>query len=242
MNLKDQAQGQMERLAALQERNRRQQDARALDHRRKEWREMWAPLQGAVERLEWMGLKQVALAGQAKQVALVRSLVVLARTALDAGGSNDALTENGAWAKLGKAVNKAAGLLGGSVQTGWAQLVCDAGEFRPPAAIEASLPLSRPGNREALLAYRDAYSPYHALARQQAPDSRDDVVRLRLLAGQLKQVTERFNFDQVPEPVRLFFAAIDSGQGAPLALLTAEVREWLDREGQTGNFIVKSIG
>lgn len=241
MSLKDQAQQLLERFEVLRERERRQADARALDHRRKEWSEMWSGLRRPVEQLDWMELKQVGLAEHGKQVALARSLIIRADTALAGGADNDGLTAEGAWAKLQKAVNKTAEVLGDSVRTGWVQLARDAGEFRAPLEIDATLPPSRPGNREAATAYRELFAQYERLRRQLAPASADDVVRLRALADQLRQVVQRFNFDQVPEAVRAFFAAVDSGQGAPLSLLTAGVREWLDKEDQTMKFVVKSL-
>ena len=241
MSLKDQAQQLIARLDVLRERQRRQEDARALNHRRKEWGEMWSGLGRAVEQLEWMGLKSVALAEHSKQVALARSLIGRADAALAGGADNKGLTEGGGWAKLEKCTNKTAEVLGESVRAGWGQLARDVGPFRTPAEIEALLPLNRPGNREAAAAYRVSFVPYERLRRQDVPTSANDVLQLSTLAAELRQVMQKFNYDQLPDAVRLFFAAIDTGQGAPLNLLTAEVREWLDNEEQSINFVVKSI-
>lgn len=241
MNLKDQAQHLVERIEVLRERQRRQADARALDHRRREWRDMWLGLGRTLEQLDWMGLKSVCLAEHGKQLALVRGLIGRADSALTSGADNEVLTEGGAWGKLEKCVNKTTEVLAESVRNGWGQLIRDAGPFRRPTEIEASLPLSRPGNRDAAALYRASFVPYDRLGRQAAPASADDVLLLRALAEELRVVMQRFNYDQLPDAVRAFFTAIDLGQGAPLNLLTAEVREWLDNEGQSANFVVKSI-
>lgn len=241
MSLKEQAQQLSERLEVLRERQRRQTDARALDHRRKDWREIWSGLAQRVEQLDWMGLKSAGLAEHGKQVALARSLISHACIALAGGADNKGLTEGGAWAKLEKCTNKTTEVMGKSVRAGWIQLVSEVGSFRTPVEVEASLPLSRPGNREAAFAYRASFARYERLKRQEAPTSVDDVELLRALADELKQVRQRFNYDELPDAVRAFFTAIDSGEGAPLKLLTPEVREWLDNEGQSINFVVKSI-
>jgi hypothetical protein len=242
MSLKNQAEGLAVRLAVLKERGRRQHDARALDHRRKEWRELWSGLEAAINQLDWMGLKQVGLEEHRSQVSTARGLILRAEEALSAGADNAALTEGGAWAKLQKAINKTVEVLKEAVGIGWKQLVRDAGEFRAPEAIETSLPMSRPGNRATMAAYREAYGAYSRLRRQQAPNGPEDVVRLRELAERLAETVSQFNFEQLPEAVRLFFAAIDSGQGAPLRLLTREVHEWLDEQEQLDKFVVKSFG
>ena len=64
------------------------------------------------------------------------------------------------------------------------------------------------------------------------------MIALRRLAVRLQETAARFNFSEVPEAVSQFYMAISSGQGAPLALLTNEVREWLEAEGQAEVFMV----
>lgn len=45
----------------------------------------------------------------------------------------------------------------------------------------------------------------------------------------------------LPEPVKKFFQALDTG-GAPLDFLTKEVRSWLDEHGQTENYVIRRKG
>ena len=238
MNLTNRALDIKGRLLALQDWSRRKSDAQALAHRRTEWSERKAALKRISDQLEWIGLRQAALAEHQAQVKMARTLMVQAQQILTDGGANAELTDNDHWAKTLNTTEKTAALLGGYVKIGWKKHIEDLGNFRTPAAIGATLPLSRPGNPAALDAYAVVYSQYLKLARLDGPTTREDVTNLQQLATRLSELGSSFNFAQVPVAVQLFFAAIDSGKGAPLSLLTNDVRDWLEAEKHSHNFIV----
>lgn len=228
------------RLQALQEWSRRKYDAQALDNRRAEWAEQLKQLKKAVEQLDWIGIREQALTQCEQQARLVRNLIAQAAQVLADGGTDEQLTHESQWTKTLAATGKLVSQLRDAVSDGWKALIANLGAFPPPATLQATLPLSRPGNREAFNAYSQTYAQYQRLARAEGPCACDDVAAMRRLATTLQQLSARFNFDEVPEAVSQFFAAISSGTGAPLSLLTDEVRNWLVAEGQAEAFIVVS--
>jgi hypothetical protein len=238
MSLENKALDIKARLHALQDWSRRKYDAQALSHRRTEWSERRATLKRISEQLAWISLWQAALTEQQAQVKIARNLIVKAQQILADGGANAELTHDEHWAKTLNATAKTVSLLSEFMKIGWKKQIDDLGTFRTPAAIGTTLPLSRPGNRAALDTYTTVFSQYQRLTRQDGPASSDDLGTLQHLTTRLRELASSFNFAEVPEAVRRFFAAIDSGKGAPLSLLTNEVRDWLEAEGQSDTFIV----
>lgn len=228
------------RLQALREWTRRKDDARALGHRRAEWTEQFKLLKKTVDQLEWIGSREQTLEQNYPQVKLVRNLLAQAKQVLADGGSDEQLTHENQWAKTISATKSLVSRLAESVESRWKTFVADLGSFPVPATVRATLPMSRPGNRQALAAYEMTHAQYQRLARAERPGTYEDVATIRKLATHLRELATRFNFDEVPEAVSRFFAAISSGNGAPLALLTNEVRDWLVAEGQADTFFVVS--
>jgi hypothetical protein len=62
------------------------------------------------------------------------------------------------------------------------------------------------------------------------PQSSEDFERFDRLIEQLKQCWDSLNADEVPE-VALRFLKVAANQGAPLSLLTPEVKDWLTKHG-----------
>jgi hypothetical protein len=62
------------------------------------------------------------------------------------------------------------------------------------------------------------------------PQSSEDFERVDRLIEQLKQCWDSLNADEVPE-VALRFLKVAANQGAPLSLLTPEVKDWLTKHG-----------
>jgi hypothetical protein len=240
MTMMDTALDIQSRLQALQQWSRRKYDAQALDHRRAEWTEQFKLLKKAVDQLDWIGNREQTLAQCEAQVKLVRGLVARATQVLADGGTDEQLTDEDRWAKTISATKKLVTQLTEAAQSGWQTFVGDLGIFTPPGTLRVTLPMSRPGNRQALGAYEITYAQYQRLARAERPATYEDVATMRKLAAHLQELATHFNFAEVPAAVSEFFVAISSGRGAPLALLTNEVREWLEAEGQADTFVVVS--
>jgi hypothetical protein len=62
------------------------------------------------------------------------------------------------------------------------------------------------------------------------PQSSEDFERVDRLIEQLKQCWDSLNADEVPEAA-LRFLKVAANQGAPLSLLTPEVKDWLTKHG-----------
>lgn len=62
------------------------------------------------------------------------------------------------------------------------------------------------------------------------PQSSEDFDRVDRLIEQLKQCWDSLNADEVPEAV-LRFLRVAANEGAPLSLLTPEVKDWLTKHG-----------
>lgn len=240
MTMMVKAQNMQARLQALQEWSRRKSDAQALDNRRAEWTAQFKKLKKVVDQLDWIGMREHTQAECQSQVKLVRTLVAKAMEILEDGGADERLTHEDHWVKTLGATDKLVAQFSEFVAIGWNTLIADLGSFTPPRTIRATLPFSRPGNREAFDEYNQLYVRYQHLTRTDGPATLDDVLALRRLAVLLQQTAARFNFSEVPEAVSLFYVAISSGKGAPLALFTNEVRDWLEAEGQAEAFMVVS--
>jgi len=240
MTMMVKAQETQARLLALQEWSRRKYDAQALDKRRAEWTAQYKKLKKVVDQLNWVSVHEHALAKCESQVKLVRTLAAKATEILQDGGADERLTHEDHWAKTLNATEKLVSQLSEFVVIGWNRFVAELGNFTPPATIKATLPFSRPGNREAFDEYSEVHGRYQRLARMDGPATLDDVLAIRRLAALLQETAAHFNFSEVPGAVSQFYMAISTGQGAPLALFTNEVRAWLEVEGQAEAFMVVS--
>ena len=68
------------------------------------------------------------------------------------------------------------------------------------------------------------------IQRQKLPQTFDEFEKTELLIDRLREHWPNLSSDEVPETVLRFLKdAVDFG--APLNLLTTEVRDWLDRHG-----------
>lgn len=92
-----------------------------------------------------------------------------------------------------------------------------------PAKIKGVL-ASTKGNLDALVAYQQTHEAFTKLFQSQPTDP-SVVERASSLAAELVRIAARFDYDVKPE-VKVFLAAVQAG-GAPLALLTDEVLDWL---------------
>jgi hypothetical protein len=107
-----------------------------------------------------------------------------------------------------------------------------------PAVVESRLARTD-RNQEALKRYRQSYDGF-SRAGANLPESMDDVEAVRRAAENLASIAKDFDFD-VPDAVKRFLDALPQG-GAPLSLLTDEVRAWITRQGQTNRYRVIAGG
>jgi hypothetical protein len=128
------------------------------------------------------------------------------------------------WRSLLEDVDVAASDLGEALQTAWRGARKSFFAGATPTALEGQL--ARTAENDAALAkYRALHQALDA-AFQAVPGDQATVEGVKRLADALARVA--FNFD-VPEAVKTFLAAVQSVGGAPLALLTDEVIDWLKK-------------
>lgn len=108
-----------------------------------------------------------------------------------------------------------------------------------PADVRGKLARTK-ANDEAFRIYQDLYARLKA-AFDDLPGVKGDIDRVGALAAQLEQAAQAFDFD-VPAEVRQFLEAVLSVTGASLALLTPEVREWLEANGSLESYTIRSTG
>jgi len=112
------------------------------------------------------------------------------------------------------------------------------------AVPEAILDLQRkvPDLRDLADKYDRAYGTFKSLSIR-LPEVADAQQLLEACAS-IRAVKEGMVLD-LPESVKKFFDALQGASGAsgaPLALLNDDVRQWLDRHGQTENYVIRRKG
>lgn len=107
-----------------------------------------------------------------------------------------------------------------------------------PDVVETRLARTDP-NQEALRRYKQAYDGF-SRAGLTLPESMNDIEAVRQAAKNLAAIAADFDFD-VPDAVKKFLDALPQG-GAPLSLLTEEVRTWITTQGQTNRYRVIAGG
>ena len=108
-----------------------------------------------------------------------------------------------------------------------------------PAALRGKLARTK-ANDEAFRTYDALYARIKA-AFDDFPGDKGDLDKVRALAVQLEHVAQGFDFD-VPAEVKQFLEAVLSVAGAPLSLLTPEVRQWLEANGSLESYAIRSTG
>jgi hypothetical protein len=108
-----------------------------------------------------------------------------------------------------------------------------------PATLRGRLPRTAE-NDQALERYRILHQGLDA-AFAATPADRATIEQVRRLAKQLEAAARDFNFD-VPDAVKAFLEAVQSAAGAPLDLLTLEVRDWLKANNSFDSYRIRPKG
>lgn len=195
-------------------------------------------LRGAAEklpaRLETIAmLKQAGIAVEARveSVPRVRAAVAKIKGRFAQTREAVALTRGQDWNVLMRELPHVIEGLEESAATGWKGYADRLFAGDAPTAVERTL-AQTDGNKASLQRYRQAYERYARL-RASTPASATEIGELTRVAEELKQV--KFDHD-VPDSVRTFLEALP--KGAPLNLLTDEVRAWIDKHGLANRYHV----
>jgi hypothetical protein len=143
------------------------------------------------------------------------------------------------WTALLSEIDVACRDLAAAVQSAWRAHRAAVFAGDTPAALRGKLAHTK-ANDEAFTAYEALYKSLKA-AFDDLPGDKRDLEKVAALAVQLERVAQAFDFD-VPAEVKRFLEAVLSVSGAPLALLTPEVRRWLEAKGSLENYSIRSTG
>jgi len=143
------------------------------------------------------------------------------------------------WTALLGEIDGACRDLAAAVQSAWRAHRAAVFAGDTPAALRGKLARTK-ANDEAFRTYEALYTRLKA-AFDDLPGDKRDLDNVAALAVQLEQVAQAFDFD-VPAEVKQFLEAVLSVSGAPLTLLTLEVRQWLEANGSLESYTIRSTG
>lgn len=208
----------------------------AIQTRVQEWNLRLASITSLRTKHSWLGSTQAPQSKFVDEFPAVVALSAEARKRFAEGEGVEALAEGSLWTRLINATDAAIKTMEETLQSGWRQFVDGHGVIETPATLRGRLPQS-PGNKQAMTGYDAQHATYARLANQKVPRSADDPQTLATAIGVLRQTFAGFQFD-VPPDVEVFYKAVDAG-GAGLNLLTREVLDWLQVNGQTDRYVVR---
>jgi hypothetical protein len=108
----------------------------------------------------------------------------------------------------------------------------------PPTQLQQTIVPGLPENDTAMTRYRVLHGEFDKW-RNRIPGTDTDLNQVRTRARELREIRFTMNND-VPEPVKRFFAATVTGTGASLELLTPEVIDWLGKNKMLANYVVRT--
>ena len=228
----------VERTAALRERceglatlDEKIDKAQALGTRFAELRSAAENLSEILATAAMLEKAGISVSPPAASVAQVQNAIAKIKTRFGQSREADALTKGQDWRVLIRELPKVVSDLESAASESWESHAQQLFSGDAPAAVHRTL-APTDANKAALFKYRQTHERYSRL-KSNLPKSLEEVAELGRIAEELKAV--KFDHD-VPASVRKFLEALPAG--APLALLTDEVREWIEREGVTKRYQV----
>ncbi len=227
-----------DRCLSLQNLNSRIDEATILSTRLAELDRMAANLPACLATVRL--LRSVGIVFDEVPDALRRALSALAKiqSRFAQNRTAAALTRGQDWKQLLQELPATIRALEEGTTHAWKQYVERIFAGEAPAVIESRLARTD-RNQDALRRYRQAYDGF-SRSRAAPPKGMDDVEAIRKAAENLASIAKDFDFD-VPDAVKRFLDALPQG-GAPLSLLTDEVRAWITGQGQTNRYRVVAGG
>ncbi len=138
------------------------------------------------------------------------------------------LTQRQDWEGLQKQTQEVCKQATQGLNKTWRDFVTSAYSGDNPENLERTLAPTE-GNRALLSRYRETYQRLIGLARNR-PVGREDFEKVREFARALNALHQGFDLN-VPDAVSRFLRGVAAG-GAPIDLLTDEVRAWLKGQGK----------
>lgn len=228
----------IERTIALKERctdlstlGDRIEEAKKLGGRLAELRGVADKLPDRLKTIDMLTKAGVAVPSPASAVPQVRNAIAKIKARFAESREPEALTKGQDWKVVIRDLPKVVGELEDAAAEGWGAHAHQLFAGDSPLAIERTLAPTE-ANKAAIIKYRQAHERYVRL-RGSVPEGPEGVAELARVAEELKSA----KFDRnVPASVRKFLEALPNG--APLTLLTAEVRDWIDEQGLAKGYLV----
>ncbi len=139
--------------------------------------------------------------------------------------------------KLMDPTTRLARALAEAAASGWTEHV----KATLPVVSEDLLAVSSkiPEQKAKVEAYRSTYQHAESVGRK-LPASNADVERFQVYAGQVQQAATELENQSISPAVLAFFKAASMPAGAPLALLTPEIRDFLQSSGLENRYRIRS--
>ncbi|MGE0322131.1 MAG: hypothetical protein AB7K71_02620 [Polyangiaceae bacterium] len=223
----------LERLAAAKESRSK---AEALEERRKELEKARIALATAVAPAQVLREHNHLSASSIPDVSKALDSCGAVQERLDADPTS--ITNGRDYKNLLTRLSEVAHALKTSVQSSWQSVVS---EHQGPD--EASLKRFEffPGQKHTVQKIRELRQALEAETKQ-LPATAADYDRFQLAYGALQQELLKLDPEAFPEDVLRFFRAAQHANGAPIALFTSDVRDWLAANGWLDGVRVRFIG
>lgn len=232
MTLNDRVIELTERVKRLKEIQADVDEVGRLRTRLMEAREFAIPISRARSLSDLFRAEGMSVSRNFQEVEKAAANLEVVRTRFAEQCRSASITQGRDWSMVKKYSLVVLDLVTGDLANSWRKFVVEAFNGESPEALSRTLAQTEE-NRAALSRYRVAHRELTA-SGQRLPSTREEFGRVRALASQLREIHAEFNFD-VPQAVNDFLRAVGGG-GANLNLLTAEVFDWLVRNGVVGQY------
>jgi len=232
MTLNDRINGLTECASGLDALERRRAESAKLQQLLEKARPMNDKLGSEIQQMRLLYDEGINAAPNSTSAEAARKILARLINRFTEKRTADSLTKGQDWNLLEVQVQTTYKELTDVLKAAWSQFIATAYTGESPSQLERSLAITD-RNLDQLKLYKQIYTQLNGLARSR-PQERGDFDRARVLARQLSEIYQRFDFD-VPEAVKRFLKAVAEG-GADIDLLTEEVRGWLQRQGSSGHY------
>jgi hypothetical protein len=223
------------RLGRLDEMGANVAEAGLLDDLRSEFSTPIAKLKGHLDQRSILTAAGIAAelpvsldAGRKRAAALLEKFTAEKKAATLTKGRN--------WSQLLSDVETASDDVARAVSSAWRAYRQEVFGGEAPSVIRARLAMTNE-NRVAIKRYDALYQSFRA-AFDALPQDDAVIERVKRIANELAETAKAFDFN-VPKEVKAFLEAIQTG-GAPLALLTGTVQEWLKANNAFDSYRIRA--
>jgi hypothetical protein len=227
-----------ERLQLAQSARDNIDEAGQLSERKREVQNLEKRLAGIADRHALLTREGIITPGNIDGLTNTRQAVTAIAAAFSRERRAATLTQGQYWNnltdRLNQAVNNAQVRHTEAWQAYWRTLFGGL----PPSQLQQTIVPGLPENQTAMTRYKALHEEFDRW-RSRVPGTDAELNRVRAVAQEVGEIRFIMNND-VPEPVKRFFAATVTGTGASLELLTPEVIDWLRENRMLADYVVRT--